>query len=119
MRNIASFSSDGFADTDLAGPLRHRHQHDVHDADAADDQGDDREVGDQRRERVLLGVLRLGKIGLVKDDEIACLRIAQPVLFTHDGFDLILRPAHQAVGTGLAGDVLDVLYGRTGGAWQS
>ena len=32
--------ADRHADADLAGPLGHRHQHDVHDADAADDQRD-------------------------------------------------------------------------------
>src|SRR5205807_7891815 len=31
------------ADPDLAGALRHRHQHDVHDDDAAHDEGDEHE----------------------------------------------------------------------------
>src|SRR6185503_4775758 len=32
--------AERLADADLARPLRHRHQHDVHDADAGHDQGD-------------------------------------------------------------------------------
>ena len=33
--------ADGFADADLAGALRDADQHDVHDADAGREQGDD------------------------------------------------------------------------------
>ncbi len=39
--------ADGEADADLARPLGHRDQHDVHDADAADEQAD---AGDRRQE---------------------------------------------------------------------
>ena len=40
-----AFGADGFADADLARPLRHRDEHDVHDADAADEQ---RQPGDEQ-----------------------------------------------------------------------
>ena len=35
-QHLASPRTDGQADSDLAGPLGDRYQHDVHDADAAD-----------------------------------------------------------------------------------
>ncbi len=41
--------ADRDADADLAGTLHHRHQHDVHHPDAADDEGDHRDGGDQQR----------------------------------------------------------------------
>ena len=41
--------TDRDADADLAGSLHHRHQHDVHHPDAADDEGDHRDGGDQQR----------------------------------------------------------------------
>ena len=37
-QNIAAGRAKCLADPDLAGPLRHRYEHDVHDADTADKQ---------------------------------------------------------------------------------
>src|ERR1051326_4284361 len=39
-QDVAAPRADGLSDADLARPLRHRDEHDVHDADAADEQGD-------------------------------------------------------------------------------
>ncbi len=39
-QDVAPACADGQAHADLAGSFRHAHQHDVHDADAADDQRD-------------------------------------------------------------------------------
>ena len=50
--------ADGPADADLAGPLGDRGQHDVHDADAADEQADARD-GAQNDARAPLGVFGL------------------------------------------------------------
>ena len=46
-----------FADSDLPRPLRHRHQHDVHDPDPADQQRDERDDDqhDRQRHRNILG----------------------------------------------------------------
>ena len=41
----APLGADGLADADLARPLGHRDEHDVHDADAADEQ---RQPGDEQ-----------------------------------------------------------------------
>ena len=38
-QNVAAFRADGLANADLPRSLRHRHEHDVHDADAAHEQG--------------------------------------------------------------------------------
>ena len=40
-----ALGADGFADADFARPLGHRDKHDVHDADAADEQG---QAGDEQ-----------------------------------------------------------------------
>ena len=45
-QHVARHGADREARTDLARPLRHRHEHDVHDADTADDQ-----ASPQRRHR--------------------------------------------------------------------
>ena len=39
-QNPAALGAQGLFQANLAGPLGHRHQHDVHDADAAYQQGD-------------------------------------------------------------------------------
>ena len=41
------------AQTDLTDALGDRHQHDVHDADAADDEGDRRDAAEQDGQRVV------------------------------------------------------------------
>ena len=55
-RNCSSTSTSraptAQAQPDLARPLGHRHEHDVHDADAADDERDRRDAGQQVRHRV-------------------------------------------------------------------
>ncbi len=47
-QHVAAAGADGQAQADLARPLGDRHQHDVHDADAADEQ---RHAGDAREQR--------------------------------------------------------------------
>jgi hypothetical protein len=49
--------ADGHADADLARPFRDADEHDVHDADAADQQRDGGDAREQRQDRV--GALRL------------------------------------------------------------
>ena len=47
-QDVPATRPDGLADPDLAGPLADRHQHDVHDPDAADDE---RDRGDPTQEQ--------------------------------------------------------------------
>ena len=55
--DVAPLGAQGAADADLAGPLGHGRQHDVHDADAADQQrdGGDRAQDDAELPGRLLG----------------------------------------------------------------
>ncbi len=61
-QDVVALGADRLADADLACPLRDRHEHDVHDADAADEQRDAHDAGHDDRDRVqdrLKGVLQL------------------------------------------------------------
>ena len=83
---------DGHPEADLAGPLGHRHQHDVHDADAADQERDGRDRRQQHRHdagRFLLGREHLGEDA---DLEVVVLARLQPVALPQDGPDLLLAP---------------------------
>ena len=53
IQDLATWRADGFANADFAGALFHGDQHDVHDADAADEQRDkgDHQKDDGQRER--------------------------------------------------------------------
>src|SRR6056297_3202740 len=52
LEDVTVLESDGFHDADLAGSFGHADQHDVGDADCADDERDDGDTGDEPRERV-------------------------------------------------------------------
>ena len=58
------------AHADLARPLRDRDEHDVHDADAADEQRDAADRGEQQAELVLRSGDRLEQLGAVDDSEV-------------------------------------------------
>ncbi len=47
-----ALGADGLADADFAGPLGDRYQHDVHDADAADEQRDAGDAAHDDRHRI-------------------------------------------------------------------
>src|SRR5687768_7135967 len=72
----------------LTRPLRHRHQHDVHDADAADKEADGRDSGEQKREN--LGRLSEGveEIRLTPDLEVVVATGQQTVLPPQHFLDL-------------------------------
>ena len=55
--DVAALRAQGAADADLAGALRDRRQHDVHDADAADQE---RDAGDRAQHEVEDPLGRLG-----------------------------------------------------------
>src|SRR5258708_36636 len=69
----------GDADADLAGPLRHRHKHDVHDADAADDEGDRRDGDEENRQRATRLELGVDDVLGVPNVEVVVLVGAQMV----------------------------------------
>ena len=57
-QDVAVLGADGFAHADLARALGDRHQHDVHDADAAHQQGDAGDAAQQDVEGVAHGRTR-------------------------------------------------------------
>ena len=88
---------DGHAHADLARPLGDAHQHDVHDPDAADDERDDRDRGEERRERLGALLLRVRDLGQVADVEVVVVGGAEVVAIAQDRRDLRLR-ARRVVG---------------------
>src|SRR5882757_5351109 len=109
-------SSDRLADPDLASSLGNGNQHDVHDSDAADQQCDRRDRGEEQGKDVgHLGVLPQ-EFQVGADVEVFLLGIADPVLIqqhpgylAHGGWDSglvdglhddlidVVLPAHQVV----------------------
>ena len=49
---FALFAADGIADTDITSAFRHRYQHDIHNADTADQQGYRRDSAQERSQRI-------------------------------------------------------------------
>ena len=97
---IATAGPKSFAQADLLGALTHRHQHDVHDADAADQQRDGTNgskhqgeaTGDRahNREGILLGAH--GKIVFPQDpvplaQQVGDLKARSPCALLVAGFD--------------------------------
>ena len=68
--NMETSGTDGHAQPDLAGPLCHRDQQDVHDADAADEERNRRDGGKQQRHDVAAALRGLGDLAEVPDGEI-------------------------------------------------
>ena len=77
MRNCSRMSlpcaPDGDADADLTGALGDAHQHDVHDADAADHQRDARDRAKQDGHHIRAGRGHLGDFLLVAHGEVVLL----------------------------------------------
>ena len=51
-QDVEAAGADGEPQADFARPLGHRHQHDVHDPDAADDERDAGDTGEQAGHRL-------------------------------------------------------------------
>ena len=85
---------DRHAQADLARPLRHRDQHDVHDADAAHEQRDGRDGGQQQGQHLRGRLLRLEHLGEVADPEVVVLVRLQAVALAQELADLVLGLPH-------------------------
>ena len=88
---MAAFRADGHADADLARPLGHRDEHDVHDPDAADEQRHRRDREQQRAKDLHLRVLRLRDLFLRAHLKIEIAAGRDAVSLTQNCFDLRLR----------------------------
>ena len=78
--------ADRFADADLAGPLRHRDQHDVHHPDAAHQQADGADHAGEQHQRAGQLVPQVGEEIRVGDLEIV-LRVVRHVAAAAHGLD--------------------------------
>ena len=89
--DVAAMRADGQADADLARPLRHAHEHDVHDADAADDERDAGDRAEQHGHDARGGGRGFGDLLLVADGEIVVAAGANVVALAEQLGDLLLR----------------------------
>jgi hypothetical protein len=103
--HVRAAGADGQADADLAGPLRHAHQHDVHDPDAAHDKRNHGHAGEQRRHRFCRGGLRCGNLLLIAHGEIVVATFADIVALAEQGNDLLLRRGQVARAGDLGVDI--------------
>ena len=82
--------ADRHAQPDLARALGDRHQHDVHDADAADQQRDRGDRREQQRHDAARLLLRLQHLGQVAQREVVVLPRLQAVALAQQAADLLL-----------------------------
>ena len=97
--DVAGLRADGDADADLAGAFGHAHQHDVHDADAADKKRNAGHRPQQQGDDLGNGIHRVGDFLLVENVEIVVLPGGQAMALAQQAGDLLLGDFH-AVGTG-------------------
>ncbi len=78
--DVAAPRAHRHADADLAGPLADRHQHDVHHADAADDQRDDGDGRDQQGQRLARRLDRLADgVGVLEEEVLLAVEPGQQI----------------------------------------
>ena len=85
---FAARRADRLADADLARALGHRHQHDVHDPDAADDEADARDAREQEAEDLRRLLLRREELAAVEQREVVVAAGREAVLAAQHAFDL-------------------------------
>ena len=81
--------ADGLADADLAGALGDADQHDVHDADAADKQGDGGDCAEEGGQRAGDGVDGVQQFGLAEGAEVVLVASGDIVLRSQGFGDLV------------------------------
>ena len=92
--DVAALGAERLADADLAGPLADRHQHDVHDPDAPDDQRDRGDAAQQQGQRPADRRGRVEQLGLVEDREVVRVARADAMPHPEELGDRIARRLH-------------------------
>ena len=92
--DVPAMRAHGRADADLAGPLGHAHEHDIHDADAADEQGDAGQGAEQEREHLRSGGGHFGDLLLAAHGEIIDAAHGDVMALAEEGRDLLHRFRH-------------------------
>src|SRR5437762_1748223 len=105
----AAARADGLADPDLTGPLVHRHQHDVHDPDAADEQRDPADRSEQQRERAGDGAEGRERVVLVRHGEVRARWVGDVVALQQDVVHVACREVHRVAGRRLDHDLRDLV----------
>ena len=108
LENVVVGGADGFAQADLLRAFNDGHEHDVHDADAADDERDGSDRGEEERqdgrdvaeerEHVLLGL----------DRKIIFVGIGDVVVLFKDRFHARLRETDVVIAVRLHHDVVEI-----------
>ena len=93
-QNIEARRAQRLAHADLACAFRDRHEHDVHDADAADEQADCSDARQQVGERLRRVLERGENVRLVSDLEIVLAAGSDLMLAPHHALDLDHRERH-------------------------
>src|SRR5690606_1671690 len=91
-QDLAGGGADGHPDADLPGPFGNRDQHDVHDADTADQEADGRNRAQERRHRARDLLHRLRDLLHVVHEEVGLLPRADLAALAHERLDLRLDP---------------------------
>src|SRR5205085_750337 len=86
--HIALLRPDCQPDADLPGPFRHRYEHDVHDADAPDDEGDARNAAQKQRQGLTHSGRARDDVDVVADRKIVGLPCLQAMTLAHDLLDV-------------------------------
>ena len=95
-QDVPRLRADRHADADLARALGHRHEQDVHDADAADQQRDRRDRGEQLRHHAARHERRLEHLAHAAHREVVLLALGDAVARAQERRDLRLGSASEA-----------------------
>ena len=87
LENIGVGRADGFTQADLARALDDRYEHDIHDADAADDERNRRDCGEEQREDGRDGAEKRKNVGFGFDREVIFIGIRDAVILLEHRFD--------------------------------
>ena len=101
--DVAPPRTDGLADPDLARPFRHRYEHDVHDADAADEERDSHDCAHDQRRGIQRFRDQLQNLFLGQDAEVVLLLFLEMVTGAENFLGLILDEIEVAATAHLKG----------------
>ena len=114
--DVAAFCANGFAEPDLAGSFGDADEHDVHDADAADDEADKGD-GAEEEGHCAKDVSEDGdEVGLVDDDEVVFALEGDFVAFAQEFGYLFLGLGHAVFGDDRGVDEVDFVVAADGAA---
>src|SRR5688572_5108166 len=118
-QNAEARRAERHANSDLARPFRYADEHDVHDADAADEEADAGDAREQHREGLLRFLLRVEKLAPINDREVVRRARRQLVPPAQHTLDIDHRAFHRRVRRDADADVVhliaaeDALLGRS------